>query len=131
MNANMTRTPAPKVHLAAKGGTVELIAGKARSLDLLQRGQGVDLAVTTEGETAARYYVLAPEKTLTRWGHVQTGWQVVEQLPAGDAHEAEVYYLPLDVTACTCNDAKYRSRPGGCKHRRFVAAALKAIGWEG
>lgn len=37
-----------------------------------------------------------------------------------------VYDLPKDLSSCDCADATFRSeRPGGCKHRRALAA-LKA-----
>jgi hypothetical protein len=38
------------------------------------------------------------------------------------------YQLPTDLSACDCYDALHKARPGGCKHRRALAAALKVFG---
>lgn len=39
------------------------------------------------------------------------------------------YSLSRDLTSCDCPDATFNSeRPGGCKHRRALAALLRAIG---
>jgi hypothetical protein len=38
------------------------------------------------------------------------------------------YDLPADLSGCDCPDATYHpERPGGCKHRKALAAALKAL----
>jgi hypothetical protein len=43
--------------------------------------------------------------------------------------DGTVYDLAADLSSCDCPDATYQEeRPGGCKHRRALAAALKAIG---
>jgi hypothetical protein len=48
-------------------------------------------------------------------GYRLTGW---------DERKAEptVYDLPADLSSCDCPDAEFRARPGGCKHRRALAA---------
>ena len=39
------------------------------------------------------------------------------------------YHLPLTLDCCDCPDATWRcGRPGGCKHRKGLAALLRAIG---
>ena len=38
------------------------------------------------------------------------------------------YDIPADLSSCDCADATYQpNRPGGCKHRKALAAALKAL----
>lgn len=40
-----------------------------------------------------------------------------------------IYHLPRDLSSCDCPDATFNSdRPGGCKHRRALAALLRAAG---
>jgi hypothetical protein len=39
------------------------------------------------------------------------------------------YHLPRDLSSCDCPDGTYRcERPGGCKHRKALAALLRAAG---
>lgn len=42
--------------------------------------------------------------------------------------DGTAYDLPADLSGCDCPDATYRERPGGCKHRRSLRAALAALG---
>src|SRR3712207_694079 len=44
-------------------------------------------------------------------------------------HGADTPYdLPADLSSCDCPDATYPSdRPGGCEHRKGLAAALAAL----
>jgi hypothetical protein len=40
----------------------------------------------------------------------------------------DCYDLPRDLSTCDCPDSVYASeRPGGCKHRRALSAALAAL----
>jgi len=39
------------------------------------------------------------------------------------------YHLPRDLSSCDCPDGTYAcERPGGCKHRKALAALLRAAG---
>jgi hypothetical protein len=41
---------------------------------------------------------------------------------------APMYDLPGDLSGCDCPDSTFHpERPGGCKHRAALAAALKAL----
>jgi hypothetical protein len=43
--------------------------------------------------------------------------------------DGTVYHLPADLSSCDCPDGTYRpDRPGGCKHRKALAALLRSIG---
>ena len=42
--------------------------------------------------------------------------------------EVTVYDLPADLSGCDCPDGTFHpERPGGCKHRAALKAALKAL----
>jgi hypothetical protein len=42
--------------------------------------------------------------------------------------DGQVYDLPADLSACDCPDGTYHSeRPGGCRHRKALRAALAAL----
>lgn len=58
---------------------------------------------------------------LTGTGYRLHGYDARAQAPT-------LYDLPLSLDSCDCPDATYNAeRPGGCKHRRALAA-LKAAG---
>jgi hypothetical protein len=39
----------------------------------------------------------------------------------------DVYELPGSLDFCTCGDATYRPRPGGCKHQQALRQALPTL----
>jgi hypothetical protein len=41
--------------------------------------------------------------------------------------DGTVYDLPPDLSSCDCPDATFTDRPGGCKHRKALQAALAAL----
>jgi hypothetical protein len=42
--------------------------------------------------------------------------------------DGTTYDLPADLSSCDCPDGTYHpERPGGCKHRKAMAAALAAL----
>ena len=59
-----------------------------------------------------------------REGERLTGWRL-RKLTGKDA--GVTYDLPADLSRCECPDSEYADRPGGCKHRRAIRAALAAL----
>jgi hypothetical protein len=69
------------------------------------------------GETKRQTYTVKPVLDNVRL----VGWSLRKQ-------GGEVYDLPADLSSCDCADACFHpERPGGCKHRRALAAGLKAL----
>jgi glycine/D-amino acid oxidase-like deaminating enzyme len=69
--------------------------------------------ITIDGKA---YYLTRPDNNFRLTGYDHRKQQVT------------TYDLPADLSSCDCPDATYRGeRPGGCKHRKALAA-LKTAG---
>ncbi len=89
------------------------VSGRVRVL----RPVGSVNATTGEVSISGKCYYLTVHAT----GYRLTGWDRQHRQPTA-------YDLPADLSGCDCPDAVYAGeRPGGCKHRRALAA-LKAAG---
>jgi hypothetical protein len=104
MNATATRKPRQR-QLKPAAGTVRML-----------RPRGAVNDSTGEVEISGKTYYLSWHST----GFKLTGWDERQQA-------VTVYDLPSDLSSCDCPDATYNAeRPGGCKHRKALAALRQA-----
>jgi hypothetical protein len=109
--------PVPRVKPAPEArGSCRWVLGSARQrLDL---GSVAPLEIRREG--------YAPQLYLVRLNRDPgTGGTLGYRLERADT--GALYDLPADLSDCTCPDAAWRPRPGGCKHQRALRAALAAL----
>jgi hypothetical protein len=81
-------------------------------------GASAALRITSGGKTTG-YVVTAILEPETG---ARLGWRLE------NCDNGRSYDLPADLSACECKDSLYRDRPGGCKHRVALSAALAAAG---
>jgi hypothetical protein len=81
---------------------------------------GCLVITTTDGRTGkprATAYLVHP---VTDNGRL-VGWTLKKV-------DGKAYDLPADLSTCDCPDGTYHpERPGGCKHRKALAGALKSL----
>ena len=95
-----------------RSGSCRWTAGREDAKARLQGGLATALRITSDTGDVTDYFVV-PQP-----GH---GWRLVK---IGD-DECTAYDLPLDCSACSCPDTRYRGCL--CKHRKALKAALAVL----
>jgi hypothetical protein len=113
--ATSTKSPRP---LQPATGSFRWISDPASLALRFRCGASAALAIGPDGGEEVGY-VLTPH--LSESGEL-LGWRLER------ADNGKCYDLPADLSACDCKDSLYRDRPGGCKHRKALRAALASVG---
>jgi hypothetical protein len=79
------------------------------------------LVITSEDSRSHKLVSTAYEVDENRDGTSLVGYTLTK-------HDGTVYDLPADLSMCDCPDREFHpKRPGGCRHMRALAPALKPL----